>query len=574
MLRLACAVALVAAIGCGSDDSSNPAQDAGVDVAAPDAWVDLSGPYFDPAHIVDVSITMAPTDWDALRKQTRSFGSVIEGDCLAQPIPSPFTDFSASITVDGTTFPQVQIHKKGFFGSLDATKPSLKVDLDAFVADTEYLGLEKLTLNNSHQDPSFVRQCLAYQMFGQAGVVVPRCNFAHVRVNGTDLGIYVNVETIDHHLARRRYADGTGGLFEGTLSDFRTGWTNTFDIKGDGDRKDLTPLVTALETATDANLVSSLAPHLDVDRFLTYWAMEMITNHWDGYANDRNNFFVYHDPSTDKLDFIPWGVDATFQPNVTFSGIGNTAGPVAIAAAGMLTNRLWNNPPTKQMILDRERQLLANVFDETKLLAEVTRMEALIAPIEDAVSGTGWHTGVADVRTFINQRRNKLGAALDAGPTWTQPLAGYPCLDIVAKVTGTFSARYGTLGSMNPLATGSGTFQITIGGTTSTLTPVGALAGTDTASGLAIVQVFGQRASDGHVFAVSIGSLPMYFFPRGVDIGFFDGQGAVYEYNPTTDMTQQVGIMFGSMALTQGSTTANAVVAGSFTSNADVQGTP
>lgn len=571
-MRIIPLFAMVALFGCG-DDSSQAPEDAGTDVGAPDAYVDLTGPYFAPDHIVDVSITMAPGDWSSLRMQTRTIGSIIEGDCLAQPIPSPFTDFSASITIDGTTFPQVSIHKKGFLGSLDVNKPSLKVDLDDFVPDTNYLGLEKLTFNNAKQDSSLIRQCLAYKIFTDAGIVAPRCNFAHVRVNGTDLGIYVNVESIDRHFARRRYAQGEGGLFEGTLSDFRTNWMNTFDIKGKGDRNDLLPLVTVLETATDANLVTALSPHIDVDKFMTYWAMEMVTNHWDGYANDRNNFFVYKDPSTGKLDFIPWGVDATFQPNATFGGLGSTSGPIAIAAAGLLANRLWNNPPTKQMILDRQRVMLANVYNETKLLAEVARIEALIGPIADSVQGTGWRNGVMSVRNFINQRRARLSAALDAGPVWNQPLADYPCLDVVAKVTGTFSATYGTLGAMNPFGQGSGTFSIMIGGTTTTLTPIGATAGSD-GSGTSVIQIFGQRAADGHVFAVSVGVPTPIFFPRGVDVSFFDSRGAVYEYNPVTDTTQQVGIMLGTMQLTQASAQANAPIAGSFTSNVDVQGTP
>ena len=256
MRRLLLVVTLT--LGCGTDPAT-PGPDAGGEGAAPpDAYVDLSGPVFEPGHIVDVAITMAPGDWNALRMQTRTLGSILEGDCLAQPAPSPFTTFSAAITVDGSSFPNVGIKKKGFLGSLDPIKPSLKVKFDEFVPGAEYLGLEKLTLNNSRQDPSYVRQCLAYKSFAAAGIVAPRCNFAHVRVNGTDLGIYVNVETIDHKLTKKRYADGTGQLYEGSLSDFRTGWVNTLDPKGAGDLSDLLPFVTALETATDANLVAAI----------------------------------------------------------------------------------------------------------------------------------------------------------------------------------------------------------------------------------------------------------------------------------------------------------------------------
>ena len=579
MSRLAPLLWLLAATACSSDPPET-GPDAGVDATVPaDAYVDLSGPVFLPDHIVEVAITMAPADWDALRVQTRTFGSVIEGKCLSQPAPSPFTTYHASITIDGTTIADVGIKKKGFFGSLDPDKPSLKIKLDEFVAGVEYLGLEKLTLNNSHQDPAFVRQCLSYQIFGGAGIVVPRCNFAHVRVNGQDLGVYVNVETIDHHLTKKRYADGTGGLYEGTLSDFRKDWLGTFDAKGAGDGSELKALAAVVDNAPDATLVADLSAHIDVDRFMTYWATEILTNHWDGYANDHNNFFVYHDPTTSKLDFIPWGPDGALQPGATFGPLGSTSGPVAVAARGALAYRLFALSATRQQFLDRQRSLLATTWNETALLAEIDRMEALITPIANAAQGTAWHATVGEVRQFVTGRRAALTAALDAGPTWTDPLPRYPCLETVAHVSGTFNTTFGTIGAADPFVTGSGTMSITIGGTTTVLSPVGAKAGFDPNPPMgtqanAVVQVFGVRASDNHIIAVSMAVPPGIFFPRTAKLGFFDSSGMVFDYNPGTNMTSLVGYMLGDLQLAQASTGTNAPVSGSFSANADVQGTP
>ena len=59
MSRVAClVVAASVVVACGDDGATTP--DAGVDTGAPaDAYVDLSGPVFEPNHIVDVSITLA-----------------------------------------------------------------------------------------------------------------------------------------------------------------------------------------------------------------------------------------------------------------------------------------------------------------------------------------------------------------------------------------------------------------------------------------------------------------------------------------------------------------------------------
>jgi hypothetical protein len=513
-----------------------------------------------------------------MRNQTRTIESVIEGNCLAQPAPSPFTNFPGSITVDGTTFPMVGLHKKGFFGSLDTVKPSIKVDFGQYVSGQEYDGLSKLTLNNSKQDPSYVRQCLTYGVFAAAGVTVPRCNFAHVRVNGDDLGIFVNVETIDHKMTRRDYANGDGELYEGTLSDFRTDWVNTFDPKGGGDLAPLQPVVSALQLADDTQMMAALSAHLDVDRFLTYWAMEVITAHWDGYANDKNNFFVYDDPTSGLLQFIPWGVDATFQPGRTFGSFANaSSGPNAVAASGMLANRLFSVPDTHDRFLARERSLLDSAWDEPHLHAEIDRMESLIGPIVDQVDGTAWRTAVDDVRSFVDARRGILTGELDAGPTWPYGLDGYPCLQVNAQVGGTFQTTFGSIGATNPWSTGGGTMTITVNGVATTLGPIGATSGVDPNGGASpdnLVEVFGQRSSDGHVIAAVFAVPPAWWSASTFDVGFVGAYGVVFDYDPATNTSTPIGNVLGSLSLGAAGGTGGATVSGTFSGHADSAGSP
>ncbi len=571
---------------CGGDSATDVA-DVDVDASAltldappPDAFVDLAGPLFAPDHVVQVDITMAPADWDALRLQTRTIASVIEGRCLDQPMPSPFTSFTADVAIDGAALPQVAIKKKGFIGSLDDTKPSLKLDLDDLTPGQRFLGLERITLNNARQDASLVRQCLSYPLFAAAGIVAPRCNFAQVTVNGDDLGVYVHVESMDRRFVRSRFAAPDGPFFEGTLSDFRPAWVNTFEAKGGevaGGRAALDGLTTALDTASDASLLDAIAPYVDLDHFLTFWATEIITNHWDGYANDRNNFFVYGDPTSGQLQFVPWGVDATLQPDATFDGLGNANGPVAVAAAGMLANRLFALPAVRAQFLARQTALLDEIWDEVALDAEVDRMAALLDARVPAAQHARWVTGLASVRAFIAERRADLTAAIADGPTWDAPLPGYPCFDVAATVSATFATTYGTLGTNNPFATGSGTFAITIDGVTTELTPVGASAGTDAgaaANQAGVIQIFGIRPSDGHILVLSIGSRPSALAPRTVDVGIFDGYGAMYDYDPVADQASYAGLLLGSVTLTAADDSAGAAVTGTLAANVDVPGAP
>ncbi len=580
MVRRASIVSLLAtlaACGGGGDDTAGAdgGADAAIDAAPPpDAGPDLTGPLFAPDHIVDVSITMAPADWDALRVQTRSIRDMIEGDCLAQPFPSPFTTFSAAVTIDGTHLDQVGIHKKGLLGSLNTDKPSLKLDMNEFVTSQRYLGLEKLTLNNANQDPAYVRQCLAYQLFRAAGLPASRCNFARVRMNGVELGIYVNVESVDHEFTRRHFTGGDGALYEGTLSDFRPGWTGTFDPKGGGDRTDLQPIVEALALTDDAALEAALAAAIDRDQFDTYWAMEVITGQWDGYAANRNNYFVYQDLATGRHVFLPWGVDGTFQPDHPFGD--PQTGPNAVAAASALPHRLYATAGGRARFLARERALLASVWNETALLAEIDRMAALIGPVADATD-PGWRTSLADVRRFVTGRRALLTAELDAPRDWPDPLEGYPCLAVAGTTTATFHTTNGTVGAANPLGTGGGTLAITVGATRYDTTPVGATAGLDPnpqpgQPPSQLVQLFGRRASDGHILVLVMAWPQAWFVPWTFDIGFGGVFGVGFDYDPVANSAAEIGFMLGTATLTQASLAAGAPVAGSVDAHLDLPG--
>src|SRR6185436_5113867 len=51
---------------------------------------------------------------------------------------------------------------------------------------------------------------------------------------------------------------------------------------------------------------------LDMDRFLTFAAMEVLLVHWDGYSLGVNNYRLFHDTSREKMVFLPHGLDQLF----------------------------------------------------------------------------------------------------------------------------------------------------------------------------------------------------------------------------------------------------------------------
>ena len=174
-----------------------------------------------------------------------------------EPPPTPYSYVEASVTIDGVTFPKVGLRKKGFLGSQDTTRPSLKVRLDYIEKEGNIDGLQNLTLNNNRQDTSLMSQFMGYAFFNAVGVPAPRCAYAKVSVNGTYLGIYTHVESIRKPMIRRHFGNAEGVLYEGTVVDFFPGWSGSFEREF-GDQEDGLHKIEALTAALEGGVGEAL----------------------------------------------------------------------------------------------------------------------------------------------------------------------------------------------------------------------------------------------------------------------------------------------------------------------------
>lgn len=526
---------------------------------------DPTAALFDPDHLVDVRIDVAPADWEVLRNQTRDLFTLLSGNCTSQPFPSPFTTFDATVTVDGTRLLRSTVKKKGFLGSLSVNRPSLKLKFDANVPKQKVSGLDAMTLNNAQQDPSIVRQCLGYALFRKAGLRAPRCNFAHVIVNGTDLGVYAHVEAIDNDFLERHFTKKSGALYEGTLSDFTPTFVGTFDLKNTSDRSDLARVTAAL-MATDAELETKLSAVIDLDQFIDFWAMETLLRHWDGYAGNTNNFFIYDDPDTGRFTFIPWGADAVFGAEP--SSADNPEGPML---RGVLARRLYGVPTLRQRYLARVRSLLSAVFFESELRREVVRMENLVRPHVHPIQAAQLSNGLADVRRFIDTRRTNLSRELAAAPVLA-PVGerGSPCLRPLGRFESAFSTTWGTITAENPFDLSTATFDLTLDAGTVPFFRTASTAGIDTGGNdgpKAGVNLIAARA-DGTAMLVGLRLLPQLYPPAPdagvIPLDLVQRVGIVVEFNGS--MVKPVGLLGpGTVEFTSASNTDGGVVSGHVT---------
>jgi len=415
-------------------------------------------------RVLDIQIQIKTSDWDQLRTQTRSTYDILGPDCFSGPAPDVFSYFPATVTIDGIEVKDVGVRKKGFQGSLDRTRPALKLKFDQYRKEQTFGGLKRMTLNNVKKDPSKIRTCLAYEVYRRAGMPASRCNFARMTVNGEDFGLYVHVEPIKKPMLRKHFDDDAeGNLYEGLMSDFLPMWQTTFDKKtnkGEDDWSDINAAVAALDVPDD-ELEEAASSIFNLDQALTYWALEVLIGYKDGYANRNNNYYVYNDALTNRFHFIPWGPDTTFYSFYDPS----EQKPHTVLAHGHFTYRIYQNPLTQHLYLDKLEELLGGVWNEEWLLAEVDRLEALI---EDALTEDELASMKADlpqIRDFISGRRGEMLEEWEDGPAvWKHTPSDPPCWEYKGTATGTASTTWGTIDSNTPLIAGTAETEVMIDG--------------------------------------------------------------------------------------------------------------
>ncbi|MBB75793.1 MAG: hypothetical protein CMJ75_14905 [Planctomycetaceae bacterium] len=242
--------------GCGAPES--------VEVNAPpkvDGEVGLELAALFPAdRVLEIQIRLAPEDWDTLRYQTRDFASALNAQRKYQPLESPYGYVVADVSIDGVLLSGVGLRKKGFLGSQNTFRPSLKVKLNEFEKGRNIDGVKVLTLNNNQQDVSLMSQFMGYAFFNRVGVPAPRCAYAKVSVNGTYLGIYTHVESIRKPMVKRHFGNVDGTLYEGTVVDFFPGWAGSFEREfGDKEKglRKIEALIDALEGRAGVPLLAA-----------------------------------------------------------------------------------------------------------------------------------------------------------------------------------------------------------------------------------------------------------------------------------------------------------------------------
>lgn len=321
------------------------------------------------------------------------------GDNDENPIWVPVT-----IEFEDGTWTHVGLRFKGN-SSLRSTwnngnlKLPLRLNFDKFeddypeIDDQRFYGFKELTLSSNFSDASFLREKVTADIFREAGVPAAQTAFYEVYVDYGEgpvyFGLYTMVEVVEDTIIETQFDDDSGNVYKpsGNSATFAEG-TFSEEVfekqtnEDEGDWSDIEALFEALHAevrTTDPEAWHSrLEAVFDVDGFLNWLAVNTVVQNWDTYGSMSHNYYLYHDPTTDQLTWIPW------DNNMALSGAGRqTTGALDLAnvsANWPLIRYLMDDEIYHAKYVTYVDAVVNGAFEPTKMEATYRELAALIEP--------------------------------------------------------------------------------------------------------------------------------------------------------------------------------------------------
>ena len=303
-----------------------------------------------------------------------------------------------SILIDGIMDDNVGIKYKGNSSySVNNTKNPMNIKLDYINNGQSIDGYNVLKLSNGFRDPSFVREVLSYEI-AREYMSASKATYANVFVNGTLLGLYTCVQSVDDDFINENFYERKGPFFKadntgvqiagcngqlGILQYFAD--TNCYQRAYEmQSSNDWTKLGNFLDTLN--NYFTQVESVMDIDRSLWMMAFENLTVCLDGPINTiPHNFYLFQD-NNKRFSPILWDMNMAFG---TFTnGLPNPVQTSDLQELDIfhsstnnqnrLTTQLFSSDRYKRMYVAHMRTILNEQFANNNYYTRALQLQQLI----------------------------------------------------------------------------------------------------------------------------------------------------------------------------------------------------
>lgn len=320
------------------------------------------------------------------------------------------TDLPATLTYNGTVYDSVGVRFKGMTSysmSGNSQKKSFNITLDGFIPNQEIDGYHTLNLNNSFQDPSFMREVFYLHQIRQH-TPAAKANFVQLFINGVHWGAYPNVEQLNKDFLKEwffsndgtnwradapagtsggggggpNWGDGTAAI--NYLGEDTTLYKKYYTLKSTDSPEPWKALVETckiLNTTSASNLENALADYLDIDKTLWFLASEILFSDDDSYVyKGKMDYYIYQDAETGRITPYDYDGNSVMETQaVTWSPFYNEN-----KVNYPLMNKLLAVPNLRQRYLAHMRTLINESLDTAKANAVLDNYYSMIDTIVQA----------------------------------------------------------------------------------------------------------------------------------------------------------------------------------------------
>ena len=283
------------------------------------------------------------------------------------------------VSIEGGDSIDIEVRLKGS-GSFQPIhqKPSFKIKFPKWFNKGR---TSKLTLNSMVQDPTMMRECFGYDLMRDMGIHAPQCSYAKVYLNGIFYGIYANIESMDENFVKESFSDDeVGNLYdiEFAVTDWIKDHLSRFKLKtnkSNGISPELVNLV-SVSSLTGEEYLNEVGSKIDYEYNLKFIAMELLLHHGDGFFQQRNNYLLYQNPSTNRFQLIPWGMDQS-QLDYEFPIFG-----LKKKGQSHFFTYCRKSPDCREDLTSQMKKILEK-WDSEALRKKLISLDQLIKPLRD-----------------------------------------------------------------------------------------------------------------------------------------------------------------------------------------------
>ncbi|MEP3836062.1 MAG: CotH kinase family protein [Algibacter sp.] len=399
---------------------------------------------FDDTAVKRIDIVISENNWDVmLNDMTNLYGAFgnSRGNSFSDEDP---VFVPASVFYNDIEWYKVGVRFKGNSSLASAwgsgiLKLSFKLDFDEFEDDypqidnQRFYGFKKLSLKNNYDDKSMLREKVAADVFKSAGLAVSHTAFYTVYVDYGDgpvyFGLYTLVEEVDDTVIDTQFSNNDGNLYkpDGDAASFASGSYDEDEYvkKTNEDEADFSDVASLLSIINDGTRNtnaetwrSNLDAVLDTDVFLKYLAVNTVIQNWDTYGVMTHNYFLYNNPDTGKLNWIPWDNNEALQDgkqggaaNLDFSNISSSQWP--------LIGYIYQDEVYKAKYQSYVQDVVNGAFNTSTMQSLYTTYAALIEEYATSEnSGYTFLNSSADFQNAVNTLKNHVASRASAASSY------------------------------------------------------------------------------------------------------------------------------------------------------------